>query len=469
MSNSSYINALVCSLYDESQEHNHSTLSPSKVPQGQDVTVNTRPNRTTPSSIELTKDNPDSTTSKSQRKQPPPSKTAEDGAVQGRSLVAYITKLKVSKFCRLYKKAWRQEMFALATAQRVITTDKKSPRFWEFLLVFDPTLIVQRAKPLTWMRLAPSKFYANLAIIPHIVEEFERLKRELQIAKAQSKFPPEQGWNQTKLLCYLHTTTILFYDVCAPSIVLQHDRRKSPPSPDEGNPHLSPPPEDGKFASEVNSVLSTLSYASSHRVAQPGDEDFESDKEEALLSPVSDAKDYPMLNCNPNSSYTILELPAELVEGDEAYTEGNAAVGYYRGKKDNAETLQERDIDYDDISADELDWIYWMGRKLLEDHFPTKGFKDRKQVLSRVQALERSGEGSQIDALEEEKARNGRNGRKKVGLPEEFPNSWKPAENKRKRKANTGLSTKQGQWKSGSFSHAENSLFPKTTSFLLLR
>ncbi|CAJ1954956.1 unnamed protein product [Cylindrotheca closterium] len=192
------------------------SLFPSAVPQVQDVTVNTRPNPTTPLSIELTKDNPpDPTTSKSQRKHPPPSKTAEDGAVQGRSLVAYITKLKVSKFHRLYKKAWRQEMFALATAQRVITTGEKSPRFWEFSLVFDLTLIVQRAEPLTCMCLAASEFFANPAIIPHIVEEFERLKQELQIAKAQSKFPPKQGWNQTKLLRYLHTTTILFYDVCA--------------------------------------------------------------------------------------------------------------------------------------------------------------------------------------------------------------------------------------------------------------
>ncbi|CAJ1945038.1 unnamed protein product, partial [Cylindrotheca closterium] len=176
-------------------------LFPSAVPQVQDVTVNTRPNPTTPLSIELTKDNlPDPTTSKSQRKHPPPSKTAKDGAVQGQSLFAYITKLKVSTFHRLYKKAWRQEMFALATAQRVITTDKKSPRFWEFSLVFDPTLIVQRAKPLTWMWRTASEFFANPAIIPHIVEEFERLKRELQIAKAQSKFPPKQGWNQTELL-----------------------------------------------------------------------------------------------------------------------------------------------------------------------------------------------------------------------------------------------------------------------------
>ncbi|CAJ1937382.1 unnamed protein product, partial [Cylindrotheca closterium] len=135
---------------------------------------------------------PDPTTSKSQRKQPPPSKTAKDGAVQGRSPVAYVTKLKVSQFCRLYKTAWRQEVFALATAQRVITTDEKSPHFWEFSLVFDPTLIVRRAEPLTWMWRTASEFFANPwtvpAIIPHIVEEFERLKREPTIAKAQSKF-----------------------------------------------------------------------------------------------------------------------------------------------------------------------------------------------------------------------------------------------------------------------------------------
>ncbi|CAJ1970381.1 unnamed protein product [Cylindrotheca closterium] len=60
-----------------------------------------------------------------------------------------------------------------------------------------------------------SKFFANPAIIPHIVEEFEQIKREPQIAKAQSKFPPKQGWNQTERLRYLHSTTIPFYDVCA--------------------------------------------------------------------------------------------------------------------------------------------------------------------------------------------------------------------------------------------------------------
>ncbi|CAJ1966193.1 unnamed protein product [Cylindrotheca closterium] len=82
-------------------------------------------------------------------------------------------------------------VFDLATAQRVITTDKKSPCFWEFLLVFDPTLIVQRAELLTWMWLASSEFFAHPwtgpAIIPPIVEEFERLERESKIAKAQSK------------------------------------------------------------------------------------------------------------------------------------------------------------------------------------------------------------------------------------------------------------------------------------------
>ncbi|CAJ1964451.1 unnamed protein product [Cylindrotheca closterium] len=248
-------------------------------------------------SLFSSEDNPNPTNTKSQRKQPPPSKTAEDGAVQGRPLVAYTKKLKVSKFHRLYKKAWRQEVFgnqafitwsartadhsgraiskcpgwwaeastdqadahsydeiaalilsglkaydpslggsmpqlwssmqnlfslgdlkdadddkgswslceyflclatqcptvvfSFATAQRVITTDDKSPRFWEFSLVFDLTLIVQRAEPLTWMWLAAAKFFAHPwtgpAIIPPIVEEFERLERELKIAKAQSK------------------------------------------------------------------------------------------------------------------------------------------------------------------------------------------------------------------------------------------------------------------------------------------
>ncbi|CAJ1960036.1 unnamed protein product [Cylindrotheca closterium] len=76
-------------------------------------------------------------------------------------------------------------------AQRVITTDKKSPCFSEFSLVFDWTLIVQRAEPLTWMWLAASELFAHPwtgpGIIPPIVEEFERLDQESKIAKAQSK------------------------------------------------------------------------------------------------------------------------------------------------------------------------------------------------------------------------------------------------------------------------------------------
>ncbi|CAJ1958037.1 unnamed protein product, partial [Cylindrotheca closterium] len=88
------------------------SLLPSEVAQGQvGLMAKARSNSTTPLSIDLTKDNPDPTITKSQRKQPPPSKTAEDGAVQGRPLVAYNKKLKVSKFHRLYKKAWRQEVF----------------------------------------------------------------------------------------------------------------------------------------------------------------------------------------------------------------------------------------------------------------------------------------------------------------------------------------------------------------------
>ncbi|CAJ1935350.1 unnamed protein product [Cylindrotheca closterium] len=88
------------------------SLFPSEVAQGQDaLTANARSNLTTPSFIDLTKDNPDPKNIKSQRKQPPPSKTAEDGAVQGRPFVAYNKNLKVSKFHRLYKKAWRKEAF----------------------------------------------------------------------------------------------------------------------------------------------------------------------------------------------------------------------------------------------------------------------------------------------------------------------------------------------------------------------
>ncbi|CAJ1936837.1 unnamed protein product [Cylindrotheca closterium] len=197
-----------------------SLLFPSEVAQGQDVpTVNTRPNPTTPSSIDLTKDNlPDPTTSKSQRKQPPPSKTAKDGAVQGQSLVAYINET--------------QGVTVLQALQEGLETGG----------------VCSHNRPM------------RPAIIPHIVEESERLKREPTIAKAQSKFkkrlestPPEhptgakahdspknlhpsnepmkfveivwhalttafptkQGWNQNELLSYLHTTTILLYDVCA--------------------------------------------------------------------------------------------------------------------------------------------------------------------------------------------------------------------------------------------------------------
>ncbi|CAJ1948123.1 unnamed protein product [Cylindrotheca closterium] len=235
---------------------NGHSLFPSEVAQGQDVpTANTRPNLTTPLSIDFTKDNPDPTTSKSQRKQPPPYKTAEHGAVQGQSLVSYITKLKVSTFHRLYKKAWRQEVFSLATAQRVITTDKKSALLLGIFAHVRPDINCP-------------------AIIPPIVEAFERLKRKAKIAKAQSKikkrlastpanpkggkahdspkrlnpcnatmdfveivwhalttaFPTtiahsldrfsigwstKQGWSQNKIFNYVHTTTILFYDVCA--------------------------------------------------------------------------------------------------------------------------------------------------------------------------------------------------------------------------------------------------------------
>ena len=255
----------------------------------------TRSNSTTLTTIALTKDNPASTTHNSRRKQPPPSKIAEDGARKGRPLVAFTKKVKVSKLYKLYKKAWKKETFGnqafatwysrtvanrgldiakcpghwavvdveatseshtydeiaseiltgmkeaepsaggsmpqlrsnmqqlfpegeideadvdegswalreffirlatqcptvvfdLATAQRVI---EKSPRFWEFSQVFDPSLIVQRAEPLTWMWLASSEFFAHPwtgpAIDPPIVEEFERLDRESNILKSQAQ------------------------------------------------------------------------------------------------------------------------------------------------------------------------------------------------------------------------------------------------------------------------------------------
>ncbi|CAJ1944932.1 unnamed protein product, partial [Cylindrotheca closterium] len=90
---------------------NGRSLLPSEVAQGQvGLTAKAR-SHTSPSLIDLTKDNPDPTITKSQRKQPLPSKTAEDGAVQGRPLVAFNKNLKMSKFHRLYKKAWRKEVF----------------------------------------------------------------------------------------------------------------------------------------------------------------------------------------------------------------------------------------------------------------------------------------------------------------------------------------------------------------------
>ncbi|CAJ1934069.1 unnamed protein product [Cylindrotheca closterium] len=99
---------------------------PSEVAQGQvGLTAKAR-SHTSPSSIDLTKDNPDPTITKSQRKQPLPSKTAEDGAVQGRPLVAYNKNLKVSKFHRLYKKAWRKEVFGI---QAFITWSSRTAEY----------------------------------------------------------------------------------------------------------------------------------------------------------------------------------------------------------------------------------------------------------------------------------------------------------------------------------------------------
>jgi hypothetical protein len=71
----------------------------------------TRSNSTTLTTIALTKDNPASTTHQSRRKQPPPSKIAEDGARKGRPLVVFTKKVKVSKLHKFYKKAWKKETF----------------------------------------------------------------------------------------------------------------------------------------------------------------------------------------------------------------------------------------------------------------------------------------------------------------------------------------------------------------------
>ncbi|CAJ1962481.1 unnamed protein product [Cylindrotheca closterium] len=177
----------------------------------------TRSNLTTQSSIALTKDNPAITTPKRSSKRHP-SETAKDRP------------LPTSRNSRCHS-------FAGSTRR---LGDRRC-------------LLSQRPNALSLLTKIP-------AIIPHIAEEFERLKREPTIAKAQSKFkkrlastpanlkgakahdspenlnpsnepmefveivwhalttafPTKQGWNQNKeLLSYLHTTTILFYDVYA--------------------------------------------------------------------------------------------------------------------------------------------------------------------------------------------------------------------------------------------------------------
>ncbi|CAJ1951063.1 unnamed protein product [Cylindrotheca closterium] len=227
------------------------SLFPSEVAQGQDgPTAKAQSDSTTPLSINLTKDNPNHTSTKSQRKQPPPSQTTKDGAVQGRPLVAYTKKLKVAKFHSLYKKAWRQEVFgnqasltwssctadhsgwaiskcpgwraeASTDQANAHSYDKIAALILSGLKAYDPSL--GGSMPQLWSSMqnlfslgdledaddddgswALCEYFLCLAtqcptvvfdlataqrpaIIPPIVEEFEQLERESKIAKAQSK------------------------------------------------------------------------------------------------------------------------------------------------------------------------------------------------------------------------------------------------------------------------------------------
>ncbi|CAJ1950950.1 unnamed protein product [Cylindrotheca closterium] len=60
----------------------------------------------------------------------------------------------------------------------------------------------------------------------------------------------------------------------------------------------------GEFSDE----MSQFSFVSSHRTAIPGDEDYESNSDDAALSLDSNATDYTCKG-RPQASYTILDLP----------------------------------------------------------------------------------------------------------------------------------------------------------------
>ncbi|CAJ1954284.1 unnamed protein product [Cylindrotheca closterium] len=190
----------------------------------------------------------------------------------------------------------------------------------------------------------------------------------------------------------------------------------------------------GNFVSKVNKALFVMFP-----------EDYKNKCAKDLLIPVSNAEDYPMLNCDPSlaTNTTILDLPAKLVGEDEEYTEGDAAVSYYQGIQENAESFDKHHVDFDiQILGEELDWIYWTGNKELKAVGGKKGVEGLGKILHRIKAIKKSGKGAAIDFFKDKKAKNTS---KKVRLAEDLHHFWKPKENKRKRVNNIGLSAEQKQ------------------------
>ncbi|CAJ1957705.1 unnamed protein product [Cylindrotheca closterium] len=71
---------------------------------------------------------------------------------------------------------------------------------------------------------------------------------------------------------------------------------------------------------EFSDEISEWSFASSHRTAIPGDKDYESNNEEAALN-ITEARDcHTTFKHGPNISFTILDLPVEMAQGDKIYT-----------------------------------------------------------------------------------------------------------------------------------------------------
>ncbi|CAJ1959607.1 unnamed protein product [Cylindrotheca closterium] len=202
-------------------------------------------------------------------------------------------------------------VFDLATAQRVITTDKKSPRFWEFSLMFDPTLIVQRAEPLTWMWLAAAKFFAHPwtgpAIIPPIVEEFERLERESKIAKAQSKSKKRPASTPEN-----------------PKGAKAHDSRPSPsvqmqteltPPKGRSNPYQRTPPSDATpprqqvvMSDAVHVIAGTPT--GTQEASVPADDVVVANTHRGRTSAENEAEEH---NSAPTYRDTVAALPAPTV------------------------------------------------------------------------------------------------------------------------------------------------------------